>query len=199
MTGRIILPPSLLSIKSRQAFDISLVNGNITANLAISSVDMNNTILLTDGVFGNINTGTDPEFNKKAVKLRITSATNIEMTRNTALPVHPNIGHWISGAVVEFNSGVLKKPVVRGVYTTAGNGGGGTTPIDTGAIFSQVSNKAIFSFLGLTTDDNNSSTSQTMGITARLNNNRDGIYFMFNGTFSAAKNYSLSYEVAEFL
>ncbi len=191
--GRIILPPSALSIKSRQVFDLDLTGLVTSVDLTISSVDMNKTLVMPHGYY--INSG-DVEYSRRCAKLELTSATNLQINKQTAFTVNnPNIVNRMQGEIVEFSDGVLRQNVQRGVYVATGNGVGGF--IDTGAIFTAVSDKAIFSYLGVSTTDTGSGNS-IIQMTCRLNNARNGIYFC-TAPYTNTQTYRIGWEVADFI
>jgi hypothetical protein len=201
--GRIILPPSLLGVKSKQDFVSSITGSGITtSNLAISSVDLNNSLLLLNGsgVWRNAVLGdADPIF--LMARAELSSATNILMTKNSAFSSAASFSR-VSGQVLEFNAGVLKRSVQRGsvVIPTTVNG----TDFSTGTIFTAPTNiaKTFLNVCGIsTTLPVSTGINIGWGIPYRvtLNTANDGLDLQINGQYNTNSAITVSYEVWELL
>lgn len=195
--SRIIAPPQILGVKSRQDFTLNMTGLVNTANLAVTSVDMNNSILLTAD--GYMNSG-DATNDYRCFALDLSSATNIRMQKNTAFTVNnPNIRATQSGQLIEFNAGVLKRNVQRGFWAVAATG---ALSYSSGSILTAPTNrqKVVFSYLGMYTNDNIGSVNPAckMNVSIRLNVAGDGFELDLAGNANT-KTYNFSYEVAEFV
>jgi hypothetical protein len=199
--GRIILPPSLLGVKSRQQIGVTFTGTALTTlDTTITSVDLNNSMLLTDGLLGSVAMG-DVAISVSSFRAQLTSATNLRIQKNTVFSVSPTL--MMAAQVIEFNAGVVKN-LRRGTFTYTGTNVGVTTLQSTGSIFTALTNrdKCIINSLGYTASAVSNNASNVDDYIKKgnlvLNSALDGFDFRTSDA-STGVTYTVSYEVVEFL
>lgn len=110
-------------VKNRQQGNTSIGAGASTIDTTITAIDTANSILVYEGWYHNITSGSRPR--DSWVRIKILNSTTVRVIQDTAGVGLDGVVYW---TVLEFLPGVLKS-VQRGAVTIAASAGSGTASI----------------------------------------------------------------------